>query len=149
MMSHPGDVDDLMNSARRLAGTNFSLLRDYPKEISDARKQLGPKFKEARSMHGPHNVQMLFPPALRVNGRIAEDLFPEWYPILKGLRISNIHERIHNSVASSVEMLRQSVKHTAPQPTRPAQKNPQTHANKSPIQLADERFRQQPVDLTI
>ena len=48
------------------------------------------------------------------------------------------------SVASSGEMLRQSVKHT-----RPAQKNPQTHANKSPIQLEDERLRQQPVDLTI
>ncbi|KAH3833071.1 hypothetical protein DPMN_106372 [Dreissena polymorpha] len=101
-MSHPGDVDDLMNSACRLAGTNFSLLRDYPKEISDARKQLWPEFNEARSKHGPHNVQMLFPAALPVNGRIAEDLFPEWYPILKGSRISNIHECIHNSVASSV-----------------------------------------------
>ncbi|KAH3841228.1 hypothetical protein DPMN_114686 [Dreissena polymorpha] len=57
MMSHPGDGDDLMNSARRLAGTNFSLLRDYRKEISDASKQLWPKFKEARAKHGPRNAQ--------------------------------------------------------------------------------------------
>ncbi|KAH3893644.1 hypothetical protein DPMN_017793 [Dreissena polymorpha] len=149
MMCHPGEVDDLMNSARRLAGTNFSLLRDYPKEISDARKQLWTKFKDARSKHGPRNVQMLFSAALRVNRRIVEDLFPEWYPILKGSRVLNTNERIHNSVASSVEMLRQTVHYTAQQLPRPAQKSPPTHTNKPPRKLADETSRQQPVDLTI
>ncbi|KAH3839388.1 hypothetical protein DPMN_112817 [Dreissena polymorpha] len=77
MISHPNEVDDLMNSARRLAGTNFSLLRDYPKETSDGWKQLWPKRNEARSKHVPRKVQMLFPAALRVNGRLVEELFPK------------------------------------------------------------------------
>ncbi|KAH3847365.1 hypothetical protein DPMN_089685 [Dreissena polymorpha] len=149
MMSLPGDVDDLMISARRLAGTKFSLFKDYPKEITDARKQLWPRFKEAMSKHGPRNIQTLFPAALRVNGRIVEDLFPEWHTILKGSRLTNVHERIHNSVASSVEIFRQSVKHTTSQPARFARNSPTSDSNKPPKQIADEFAKQEPVDLTL
>ncbi|KAH3882801.1 hypothetical protein DPMN_006746 [Dreissena polymorpha] len=86
---------------------------------------------------------MLFLAALRVKGRIVYYLCPEWYLILKGSRII-----IHKSVASSVEILQQSVKYTIPQSPRTAPKMPTSNANKLPTQITDGSSKPEPVDVT-
>lgn len=83
------DTDDVISLARVLKGTTYSINRDYPLEITNARKTLWPQFKEARSI--PYNrVTIGYPAKLIVNGVVTWDLFPDWDNILRGSRISAI-----------------------------------------------------------
>ena len=85
------DTDDVISLARALKGTTFSINRDYPLEITNARKMLWPHFKEARSI--PYNrVTIGYPAKLIVNGVVTQDLFPDWDNILRGSRISAISD---------------------------------------------------------
>ena len=43
------DVELIFSKANLLKNTNFSIDRDMPKEISDARKRLWPQFKSLKS----------------------------------------------------------------------------------------------------
>lgn len=68
--SHGSEVDSLMSRAYRLKGSNVGFTRDCSREISDARKALWSRFKEARGIHGSRNIRILYHAALEVNGRI-------------------------------------------------------------------------------
>ena len=85
------DTNDVISLARVLKGTTFSINRDYPLEITNARKILWPHFKEARNI--PYNrVTIGYPAKLIVNGVVTRDLFPDWDNILRGSRISAISD---------------------------------------------------------
>ena len=85
------DTDDVISLARVLKGAAYSINRDYPLEITNARKMLWPHFKEARSI--PYNrVTIGYPAKLIVNGVVTRDLFPDWDNILRGSRISAISD---------------------------------------------------------
>lgn len=80
------DTEDIISSARSLKGTPYSINRDYPTEITNARKELWSKFKEARNV--PYNrVSIGYPAKLIVNGTVTCDLFPDWDLILRGSRV--------------------------------------------------------------
>jgi hypothetical protein len=96
--AQPVEVDFLISSAKNLKGTDIGISRDFPREITDARKALWPFFKEARTNYGPKNVKMLYPAALQVNGRITRDMFPDWFIILRGSRNSYIPKRVSEKV---------------------------------------------------
>ncbi|MCG8033763.1 MAG: hypothetical protein JAZ03_16535, partial [Candidatus Thiodiazotropha taylori] len=81
------EVEDILSLARSLKGTSFSISRDYPPEIVNARKSLWPKFKDARSNFA-NQVSIAYPAKLIINGVVAIDLFPDWNEVLRGSRIS-------------------------------------------------------------
>lgn len=106
--SHAGEVEALMNSASLLKDTNIGLSRDYPKEISEARKILWPEFKSKRNELGKDRVKLLFPAAIKVDGRITRNLFPEWFETLRGSRFTDVPKRISLALKSKSESIRQA-----------------------------------------
>ncbi|KAH3730682.1 hypothetical protein DPMN_143948 [Dreissena polymorpha] len=93
-LSDPRYVNDIMDSAKLLKNTHFGISRDYPREISEARKELWPEFKAAREKYGSKSVKMLFPAALSVHGEVIRNLFPDWHSILRGSRNSDVASRV-------------------------------------------------------
>ena len=82
-------TEQILSSARELAGMRFGVSRDYPLEITNARKQLWPKYKELKSKYPRGWVKLAFPAKLVVNGQVKEDLFPEWSDIIYTPRTKN------------------------------------------------------------
>lgn len=88
----------ILKNASRLKGTSFGISRDFPSEISDARKELWPEFKRARAKYGPRGVSIRYPAALIINGDTVKDLFPDWFTVLKGSRNSDVRSRVEEQV---------------------------------------------------
>ena len=96
------DTEDIISMARSLRGTPISISRDYPNEITNARKSLWPQFKSERA--NPSNrVSMVYPAKLLVNGVVVSNKFPEWDRIMRGSRIS-IVEGDDQTSSNSVNM---------------------------------------------
>ena len=106
--SDPSLTDEILRSARMLAGTTFGISRDYPREIRDARKDLWEDFKRAKSLYGKRNVQLQFPAALVINGDKVRDLFPGWRSILQGSRNSNVKARVDEKFKHAIEEVNQT-----------------------------------------
>ena len=81
-LDHSSEVSVVMKEAKRLKGTRFSIDRDYPSEIAEARKKLWPEVKRLRGIPG-QNVQLQFPSRIVLNGQITKDAFPHWDETLK------------------------------------------------------------------
>lgn len=77
------DVTTCIDKAYKLAGTQFSIDRDYPSEIRQARKRLWPEVKRLRAREGKKSVKLVFPAAIKVNGAIVKDEFPGWDSTIK------------------------------------------------------------------
>ncbi|MEW8548173.1 MAG: hypothetical protein AB2693_32115 [Candidatus Thiodiazotropha sp.] len=74
-------TETVLNAAYMLKGSNYSVTRDYPKEIIAARQNLMPQFKAERQNRN-NKVTIEYPAKLIVNGKIVADEFPDWYPVL-------------------------------------------------------------------
>ena len=72
------DTELIMSSARSLANTGYGISRDYHLEITQARKALWPTYKDLRSKNGNTKVKPFFPAKIVVNGKVADDMFPNW-----------------------------------------------------------------------
>ena len=72
------DTELIMSSARSIANTGYGVSRDYPLEITQARKALWPTDKDLRSKNGNTEVKLVFPAKIVVNGKVADDMFPNW-----------------------------------------------------------------------
>ena len=97
----------VMDAAYMLRGTNFSVSRDYPKEIVAARRRLMPRFKAERENRN-NKVSIEYPAKLIVNGKVIADEFADWYPALERDRChlaSNINS-ILSSRPSETELYR-------------------------------------------
>ena len=81
------DVEDILNSAPNLRGSSLGVCRDYPKEISLARQALWGKFKEARESNRNKKVSIEYPARLTVDNVVVEDMFPDWFSVLRGSRV--------------------------------------------------------------
>lgn len=80
------DTETIMSMAKMLAGTRFGIDRDYPKEISEARKTLW-TFKKQQGYSARDTVQIRYPAKLFVNGSVVRDEFPDWYSVLNASRL--------------------------------------------------------------
>lgn len=80
------DTELILEKAFRLKGSNNAVSRDYPQEISSARKSLWGQFKEARSIDR-NRVQIKYPARLVVNGNTVRDCFPDWDEVMQQKRI--------------------------------------------------------------
>lgn len=77
-----------MDRAYKLKGSRYGLDRDYPHEISSARKLLWNRYKELKS--SGRNVTLEYPARLMVGRQVVEDAFPGWYEVLKGGRVKPV-----------------------------------------------------------
>ena len=83
------DTDTIMSNCRKLKGTFFSVNRDYPAEIVEARKALYPMYKEFRDQNRYNKVSIQYPGKLIVNGVVKHDMFPNWSEIMSGYRVDS------------------------------------------------------------
>ena len=83
-----GDTELVLERAPNLRGTQYSVTRDYPKEISDARNALWPQYRKARE-NPSSKVSIRFPARLVVDGVTIQDMFPDWYKVMNGSRVHN------------------------------------------------------------
>ena len=94
-------TEQILSSARKLARTRFGVSRDYPLEITNARKQLWSKYKALKSKYPSGRVKLALPAKLVVNGQVKEDLFPEWSDIIYTSRTENTIP--HTSISASAK----------------------------------------------
>ena len=71
----------ILNTSYMLRNTNYSVSRDYPKELVSARQRLIPQFKRERQNRN-NKVSIVYPAKLVVNGRVIADELPDWYSVL-------------------------------------------------------------------
>ena len=76
-----------------MAGTLFSVNRDYPSEIVEARRALYPMYKDYYN-----KVSIQYPAKLVVNGEVKHDMFPDWSTIMSGYRVDSRQLYVNNSV---------------------------------------------------
>ena len=80
------DTVEILEHAKRLKGTSFSVDKDYPREIYEARKRLWPLLKEKRREHPKTDVFIRYPAKLMVDKVVIRDEFPDWFAVLNGKR---------------------------------------------------------------
>jgi len=82
------DTELVLSKAKLLRNTDFSINRDYPKEIAQARKKLWSDFKDLRAANPNSKVIMAYPAKVIIDGRVKYDMFPDWNLAMKGNRVT-------------------------------------------------------------
>ena len=72
------DVELILSNAHKLKGTKYSINRDYPQEIVNARKTLWKEYKSLKSENPDKRVKIVYPAKILMNGRVVRDAFPQW-----------------------------------------------------------------------
>ena len=82
------DTVRIMERAKMLRDTHYGIDRDYPAEISKARKLLWNRYKELKaSWNNQSDVMLEYPARVVVGKTVEDDAFPEWFEVLKGTRL--------------------------------------------------------------
>lgn len=136
--SQPVEVDFIMSSAHKLKGSKIGLSRDYPKEISDARKALWSRYKEARAQYGPKSAKILYPAALQVNGKITHNLFPDWFETLRGSRNVFNPKRVADRVQVHRDRFMEQIKKDSKGTDMSSRPGP-VPAPTSPVEIPEDR----------
>ena len=76
-----------MKEGHLLKETELSISRDYPLEITRARKTLLSEYKRAKTQNPLAKDSIAHPAKIVVDGVVTLDLFPEWDDIIYGSRI--------------------------------------------------------------
>ena len=100
-------AEKIVKQGHILRETEFSVSRDYPIEITRARKTLWPQYKDLKQEHPLSKVAIVYPAKLVMNGSVVTDLFPEWDEILRGSRIDMSHpsQQAYASKTGSTTMI--------------------------------------------
>ena len=84
-------IESIMANVNRLRDTDFSVNRGLPAEITRARKILWPKLKQIRQDNPLSKAMIVFPAKIILDGRVVDDIVPEWDNTLRGSRIDASH----------------------------------------------------------
>lgn len=87
-----------MKHASGLKRTHIGFNHDRAMEITDARTTIWPQLKNYRDSHGKNNVQLKCPAALKINGRVVEDICPDWHEVLCGSSHTNVPNHVQQSL---------------------------------------------------
>ena len=93
------DTEMILQAAPDLKNTNYSVCRDYPKEITEARNKLWPHYKKARE-NPSAKVSIRYPARLVVDGVTTHDIFPDWFQVLNGRRVQTGSDNNHRNTAT-------------------------------------------------
>lgn len=83
------DTDYILSKCRLLKNTSFAISRDFPVEIADARRELWPTYKDLRKKHPRDKISIVYPAKLVHNNHVIRDMFPDWWKIMRGRRVTN------------------------------------------------------------
>ena len=89
------DTVYVLSQANKLKGTNFSINKDFPKEIVNARRQLWSEYKRLRSANPDSKTNIVYSAKLVSNGRTVADEFPDWSLIMQASRTSTCSPKQH------------------------------------------------------
>ena len=89
------DTVYVLSQANKLKGTNFSINRDFPKEIVNARRRLWSEYKRLRSANPDCKTNIVYPANLVSNGHTVADEFPDWSLIMQASRTSTCSSEQH------------------------------------------------------
>lgn len=82
------DVECIMSNARTLKHCpGYSIDRDMPKEIGDARKRLWGKYKDTKRENPNASVRIVYPAKLMCGNKVIQDEFPDWHSVLHQSRV--------------------------------------------------------------
>lgn len=84
------DTEYILSKGHMLKNKPYSISRDFPHEIVQARKMLWPRYKDLRSRHTGigNSVSIVYPAKLVHNGRVIVDMFPQWDEFMRRSRVS-------------------------------------------------------------
>ena len=99
-------VQKVLSAAYMLKGTNYSVSKDFPKEIVSARQRLIPRYKAERENR--NKVSIEYPAKLVVKGKVVADEFPDWYSVLKHDRHKLVNAFTCHSQAEKRQYVSQS-----------------------------------------
>ena len=91
------DTEMILQAAPDLKNTAYSVCRDYPKEITEARNKLWPHYRKARE-NPSAKVSIRYPARLVINGATTHDMFPDWFRVLNGNRVQTSSETNQRNV---------------------------------------------------
>ena len=80
-------VQSVLSNAHKLKGSPYSINKDFPQEIANARKSLWGEYKQLKQNYPHSNINIVYPAKLIKDGRIVRDLFPRWNNIMSGNRV--------------------------------------------------------------
>ena len=120
-------TETVLSSAYMLKGSNFSVTRDYPKEIVAARQRLMPRLKLERQNKN-NKVSLEYPARLLINGRVVADEFPDWYSVLERDRYQMANG---TSIPAMVRPQRVNVQSPATTPTAPSGRQVETRGREN------------------
>jgi len=82
------DVEYIMKNAKTLQTCpGYSIYRDIPKEIADARKRLWPIYKDTKNANPQSTVRIIYPAKLICGRDTIRDEFPDWHSVMYKSRI--------------------------------------------------------------
>ena len=94
-------TESIIKKGSMLRDSNFSVSKDYPAEITRARRTLWPSYKQLKQQNPGAKVTIVYPAKLIMNGTVVNDLFPEWDSIMRGSRIDLNHPSQQNYLRAS------------------------------------------------
>ena len=80
-------VERIMGDIKKLWGKPYRVEKDFPAEITEARKNLWPKLKAEKAKNPNCKLTIGYPAKLIKNNRVIADEFPEWRRILRTSRV--------------------------------------------------------------
>lgn len=84
-----GDTQLILSKANKLKNTSYSINKDFPQEITNARKNLWAEYKTLKQQNLDKKVSLVYPAKIIVNGRVVRDAFPLWDTIMAGSRVNH------------------------------------------------------------
>ena len=116
------DTDRILSNAYKLKNTPYSINRDYPKEIADARKVLWPEVKRMRQHNPEVKINIVYLARIVKDGKVVADMFPNWNKIM------------HRDRITATQTCRTSLSRQPPKQPNDATYPPQTLSNEEPAQ---------------
>ena len=97
------DVQLILSKAYKLKGSKYSINRDYPQEIVNARKSLWKEYKSLKSNNPDKRVHLVYPAKILMDGRVVSDAFPLWGEVMNGQRINCKHSSVKHTQYTSCD----------------------------------------------
>ena len=131
-------TESIMESAKLLRGTMFRVEKDFPIEISEARRHLWPTFQAERAKYPNARVVIAFPAKVVRNGRVVRDEFPDWNDMLRISRVRGFEsdESSDGDDVGAIGYRGQSGRRSRP-PFRPWQRSSGAELDGSTYQTAE------------
>ena len=115
-------TERIMSATPTLSGSSIGVKRDFPPEITKARKELWPHYKHLKSQNPKSAVKIQFPAKLVMEGKTIRDMFPEWSDIINTPRV-----HINTNKPSTTSPVNSARAHVVKTPSQ------QTVPNTSPL----------------